>query len=278
MPSPICLIDSTATNNGFNTTPSATVIISLRDKTGVTDWDISCISTDDTLVAADVNLNDLTIDDLTKTASLNVSDHTRGAAYIFQSKINNGIDTNGNVQENYTTTFSIYSIGTNTYRLIPVNQTVEGNATFGWVEDLNNLLSDEYTDFNGDYDFGSNSVETTGHLACETLETDIGGGGNTILGAEYYNTFFISDIVTFIIPDGYEYSTYIVDDLDDITLPAASPSFNGRLITISNQRFSACRIYGNFSGSRTHLNLGACEGATIISYGTKWYPAHSIVP
>ena len=275
MPSPICLVNGTATISGFDTTPSATVTISLRDKTGVSDWDISCISTDDDLVAADVNDDDLTIDDLNKTATLAISDHTRGAAYIFQSKINLGLDTNGNTQESYTTTFSIYSIGSNIYRLLPVNQTTEGDATFGWGLDLNNFLSDQYTTF-ADYDFGALDIVTTGSLVCERIGTGTTTANNTILGANYFNTLELSGVVTFTIPDGYTESIFIIDDMDDITMPAVAD--NGRIITITNQRFSACRIYGPFSGGRTHIQMNACEGATLIAYGSKWYPMHSIVP
>jgi hypothetical protein len=142
MPSPICEIQDgagafTATTNGKDVTPANTVTIRLASAAGVGVWDIICITTDETSDAEAVTLA-LVVNQTNKTATFTAP--SSGKAYRFQSRVNNGIDSNGVVQASYTTTFCVYTLTAGSRRVHAVDETFESHATFGWVGDMNSVI------------------------------------------------------------------------------------------------------------------------------------------
>lgn len=140
MPSPACEIKEGAgayqsTDGGFDATPAATVTIHLIDTSART-WTIECISTDETSVAATVTAG-LTLDTPAKTASFTAP--AAGKAYRFRSTVNGGVDARGVAQASYSTTFCVYTL-TGSARVIAVDETTEGDSTFGWIASLNAVL------------------------------------------------------------------------------------------------------------------------------------------
>src|SRR5688572_13110260 len=141
MPSPTCEIDDngggfTATTNGKDVTPAGTVTIRLASAAGVGVWEITCITTDETSDAETVTTS-LVVNQTNKTATFTAP--SSGKAYRFQSRVNNGIDSNGVVQASYTTTFCVYTL-TGGRRVHAVDETFESHATFGWVGDMNSVI------------------------------------------------------------------------------------------------------------------------------------------
>lgn len=138
--SPLCEVKDgagayQATTNGVNVTPTNTVTIHLID-TSADVWSISCVYTDETSDAATVTAA-LTIDPVARTATFTAP--AAGKTYIFQSKVNNGV-ANGRSVSSYTTTFGIYTLTAGGDRVLAANETMEGDATFGWIAVLNGII------------------------------------------------------------------------------------------------------------------------------------------
>jgi hypothetical protein len=136
MVSPACEIKESAgayqsTDGGFDATPAATITIHLID-TSADSWSISCVTTDDTSVAATVT-SGLTINTVARTASFTAP--AAGKAYRFRSQVNGGIGANGRADSSLTTTFCVYTL----------TETTEGDATFGWIVWLNDLVRNPTT-------------------------------------------------------------------------------------------------------------------------------------
>lgn len=139
-PSPNCLVNTLTTENGVDVTASTLVTIQLADTAGVSQWNISCISTDDFNLAATINTG-LSIDLVTKTATFTApATPIDGSALIFQSKVNNGIDPNGVRQSSYVTTFKIAVLTSTGLRIFAFDEAIENNATFGWIPTLNYMI------------------------------------------------------------------------------------------------------------------------------------------
>lgn len=139
--SPTCEVKNGAaayasTTGGVDITPAATVIIRLASTVDVTAWSIQCITTDDTSDASAVTAA-LTIDATAKTATFTAP--AAGKAYRFQSRVNSGVDVNGIARPAYTTTFCVYTLSTGR-RVMAADETTEGDATFGWIKWLNDLI------------------------------------------------------------------------------------------------------------------------------------------
>ena len=126
-----------ATTNGNNATPGNTQTIQLISQAGVSSWSISCIYTDELSSASAVTAA-LVIDNLNKVATFTAP--VAGRAYIFQSRINGGVDVNGVAQPSYTTTFAVYTLTGAAARVICTGETTEGNPTAGWVAPINVLI------------------------------------------------------------------------------------------------------------------------------------------
>lgn len=142
-PSPLVLINSTPQINGVNVTQGTIPTVSLASNAGVYAWDFVCIGTDETNNAATVN-SSISINHASNTGTFYAGGGGDtsgfGQAFIFRSTINNGVDINGVVQPSYTTTFGVYVTGIDGYRVGATNETVEGDASYGWVSKFNPRL------------------------------------------------------------------------------------------------------------------------------------------
>ncbi len=141
MVSPLCQVKEGAgayasTTNGVNVTPSATITIHLID-TSADSWSISCASTDELSVAADVTAA-LTINTTLKTATFTAP--AAGSVYRFRSVVNGGVDSQGVVRSSYSTTFCVYTLSSTGNRAIAADETTEGNSTFGWLTAVNAVV------------------------------------------------------------------------------------------------------------------------------------------
>lgn len=135
-PDPTCTINGLTSVGGQNVTASSTVTIQLANLAGVNSWSISCIGTDETNVSSTIT-SSLVINTTTKTATFTAP--AAGSALIFQSKVNGGVDINGVSQAAYTKTFGVYVPSPSGFRLAAVNETTEGDASYGWVSKLNRV-------------------------------------------------------------------------------------------------------------------------------------------
>lgn len=129
-----------SSDGGFDATPAATITIHLID-TSADSWSISCISTDDTSVAATVT-SGLTIDTVARTASFTAP--AAGKAYRFQSVVNGGVNGQGRSDSSYTTTFCVYTL-TGGRRVLAADETTESDATFGWIASYNDMVRNPTT-------------------------------------------------------------------------------------------------------------------------------------
>jgi len=137
MASPNCLVNGTATTNGVNVAKNSAVTIQLADIAGAKTWLIQCLSTDDHQVAATITAS-LSINSITKTATFTSPNVTDGAALVFESKVNGGLDANGRVDASLTTRFGIFVLtDAGSLRVGAFDETLEGNASFGWTAKFN---------------------------------------------------------------------------------------------------------------------------------------------
>jgi hypothetical protein len=162
-PSPTCEVRDgagayAATAGGVDVTVGNTITIRLSSQTDVDSWLIQCATTDDTSDAGTVTAS-LSIDATLKTATFTAP--AAGKAYRFRSRVNQGIDRNGVAQASYETTFCIYTLVSGR-RVMAADETTEGNATFGWIVWLNDMIRD----------FGS------------------GGGGSSAVGGNYQVQYY----------------------------------------------------------------------------------------
>lgn len=154
MASPICTVNGLSTTNGINIENNDSVTIRLADSAGVKQWSITCINTDDLQSKAFIN-SILSVNQVTKTATFTATDAgENGAAFIFESKINNGVDSNGRADSSLTTRFGIYILTVAGVRVAALDETIEGNSEFGWVVKFNDVIRN----FGGGGNVGSASA------------------------------------------------------------------------------------------------------------------------
>ena len=142
MPSPICEVREGAgafqsTTHGVDVSAGAQLTIRLADQSDVQSWSIQCVTTDETNDAEALTAA-LAIDSATKTATFTAP--APGSALRFRSLINNGLDANGVVDDDYETTFCIYLPTADGRRVIAADETTEGHPDFGWIEPLNKII------------------------------------------------------------------------------------------------------------------------------------------
>lgn len=140
--SPLCEVKNGAaayasTTSGVDITVGATIVIRLASTVDVTAWSIECVTTDDTSDASAVTAS-LVIDSTLRTATFTAP--AAGKAYRFRSRVNSGIDVNGIARPAYTTTFCVYTLTAAARRVIAADETTEGDATFGWIKWINDLI------------------------------------------------------------------------------------------------------------------------------------------
>lgn len=121
---------------GVDITPTNTIVIRLASTADVDAWLIDCLTTDD-LSDKDTVTASLVIDTTLRTATFTAP--AAGRTYRFRSRVNSGLDRNGVAQPTYTTTFCLYTVK-NGRRKWAVDETTEGNATFGYITQFNALI------------------------------------------------------------------------------------------------------------------------------------------
>jgi hypothetical protein len=183
LPSPLVLINGSPQVNGYNAIAGDTVTVSLASNYGVYTWDILCIGTDELNTAASVNAT-LVINPASMIATFTMPNNDGyGTALIFQSTINNGMDVNGLVQSIYTTTFGVYVLTTAGNRVGAQNETIEGNAIYGWLTKFNPIarimLADEIT-FAGDLSGNHSSQNVIGLYGASIPQAGSLTVGNTL--------------------------------------------------------------------------------------------------
>lgn len=137
MTSPICTVNGSTTGDGVNVAKNSTVTIAIADTAGVKSWSLQCLSTDDLLVASNIT-SGLSINTTTKVATFTSPNTTVGAALIFESKVNGGLDINGRVDDSLTTRFGVFVLTDDgSLRVGAFDETTEGNASFGWTAKFN---------------------------------------------------------------------------------------------------------------------------------------------
>ncbi len=142
MPSPICDVREGAgayqsTTYGVDVSADAAITIRLADQSDVQSWSIQCVTTDETNDAEALTAA-LAIDSATKTATFTAP--APGSTLRFRSLINNGLDANGIVDDDYEATFCIYVPTPDGKRVIAADETTEGHPDFGWIEPLNKII------------------------------------------------------------------------------------------------------------------------------------------
>lgn len=140
--SPICEVKDgaaayVATTSGVDVTVGNTIVIRLASTVDVSTWLIECATTDDTSSASAATAA-LSIDSTLRTATFTAP--AAGKAYRFRSRVNNGLDVNGIADASLETTFCIYTLTTGSRRVVAADETTEGDATFGWIKWLNDLI------------------------------------------------------------------------------------------------------------------------------------------
>lgn len=176
MTSPICTVNTFSTINGTNVTPASTVTIQLASTTGVDLWSISCIGTDETSDAAAIT-SSLSVNYVTKTATFTAPASAK--ALLFRSMVNNGLDRNQRVDPSLITTFEVYTAATNADRVMAVNERNEGNALFGWITIINNLVRNGGGGGGGGAGTGIYVAANTGGLTAGNVITGAANAGDT---------------------------------------------------------------------------------------------------
>ena len=227
-PSPLVLINSQSQlPNGVNVTDGSTVTIALASSNGVYSWNVECIGTDDSNSASAVNAT-LVINSAAQTATFTAPNTDGyGAALIFRSQVNNGIDINGLVQPYLTTTFGVY-IPVVGLRLGAQNETIEGNATYGWLTKYNDAVR------GGAFSGGVLSGDVTGSIS-----------NNKVNGIDGYL------LPSLPVLDGYLNWTGSAWKYSTITLPTSLPP-NGS-------------AGGDLGGTYPNPTVVALQGNAIIS-------------
>ena len=137
MTSPICTVNGNTTGNGVNVAANSAVTIAIADTAGVKSWSLRCISTDENHIAATIS-DGISIDQITKTATLTSPNATTGAALIFESEVNGGLDVNGRKDPSLTTRFGVFVLTSpGSLRVGAFDETTEGDASFGWTSKFN---------------------------------------------------------------------------------------------------------------------------------------------
>lgn len=137
MPSPTCTVNATATTSGVDVAASSTPTIALVSASGVSVWSIECIGCDEANSVATINAS-LSVNQVAKTATF-TAPSALGSAVIFRSRVNQGIDVNGNAQDSYTTTFKVAVLTAGNDRVGALNETTE-NGTGGWAAIVNKII------------------------------------------------------------------------------------------------------------------------------------------
>jgi flagellin-like hook-associated protein FlgL len=247
-PSPLVLINGSPQANGINVARGSTVTVTLASNAGVYAWDLVCIGTDELSSVSTVNAS-VNINHAINSATFTMPDGY-GSAVIFRSVVNNGVDINGVVQTNYSTTFGVYVVGTDgTTRVGAQNETIEGDASFGWVSKFNPFLRNLPTIFSH---MIANVVKPASGYTLQPYDFFI--GPNNISGA-------VTLYLPITPPEG---TTYIIADIN-YAAGANHISINTNGSTIDGSAGPYALITNNSVVAVTYLSLmSAAPGWKII--------------
>lgn len=138
--SPICSVKDGPgaygpTTNGVNVTASNTISIQLTDPSGVVDWFLEVVGTDETSTDPTLtNVNAVTKKVVSPVATVTFTMAAgTGRAYLFRSTVS---DAGGSA----VTQFALYTLTSQGTRVAAAGETTEGNTTFGWTTTLNPVL------------------------------------------------------------------------------------------------------------------------------------------
>jgi len=287
MPSPICLVNGYSSLNGYDTTPSQFITISLADDSGVNSWELKCIGTDNLITSVAINAL-LSHNTLTNVYTFTTPAVALGSAIIFQSKINNAKDINGNYQNSYITNFELFSIGTYGYRLVAQNQSTEADTIDGWAPDINDILANG---IHAGSTVTSSYLTTTGNLTVNDLETTDTNPSN-IFGIVQLQTRITGGALTDIYLDNYMYDRLVFcENTVNTNINLSSHVDVGRMLTIINATYdpgpgayklvhiipyAGQAIYINTAPytTTTDLVLPTRQSITLVSDGTNWHYAN----
>lgn len=120
------------TTNGIDVAPGDVVTIKLGSVDGVSQWAITCLSTDETSSASAINAS-LAVNGVTKTATFTVPTGV-GRAFRFESKV---VSSLGSVAR---ATFGIYVPASVGLSVGAMNETTERDGVWGWLTRVNGLV------------------------------------------------------------------------------------------------------------------------------------------
>ena len=121
---------------GVNVTPGNTISIFLQDSSSVSFWSLQIIGVDElTTVPTLTNVNPVThlVATPGSIVTFVVPSGVAGRTYIFSSMVNNG-------GVPFTSTFGIYTLTVDGFRVAAVGERFEGDAVFGWARTVNKFI------------------------------------------------------------------------------------------------------------------------------------------
>ena len=127
-PSPICTINGLTAAGGQNVTAGSTVTIQLVDLSAAS-WTLSVVGVDDTQSMPGPAL---TINNVARSATFTAP--AAGTAVRLQSTVTDG------QSKSYSATLEIYVLTSGGKRVIALGETTEGDATHGWVAQINAII------------------------------------------------------------------------------------------------------------------------------------------
>jgi hypothetical protein len=247
-----------STVGGVDITPAAEIVIRLASTVDVTAWSIQCITTDDTSDASTVTAA-LSIDSTLRTATFTAP--AAGKAYRFQSRVNNGVDVNGVARPSYTTTFCVYTLTSGSRRVIAADETTEGNATFGWIAWINDLIRNP-----------SSGSTTPPGGASNQFQYNDGASFAGASGMRYTPSTFSVTVASMLAMQATLASAMLVAGTGATGFRLVAPVMQGALITGVATLQSA--MLGGLGTAATGFNLvrpiahGAVLGGTTVYTGT----------
>jgi len=279
MPSPICLVNGYSTTNGFDTTPSQLITVSLADETGINSWELKCVGTDNFNTKDAVN-SGLSYNPLSNVYTFTTPNGALGCAFIFQSKINNGKDINGDYQNSYIKRFEVFAIGTYGYRLVAQNQTTEGDTVSGWTPATNDILA---KGIHATCEVSFAYLTTTGNLTVNNIQTTDTHPSN-ILGIVQLQTRVAAGAISSIDLDNAQIDRLVfIETTVETNVNLSMLASEGRTITIVNATsggnlvhiipYAGQSIYINTAPytTTTDLVLPNHQSITIVNDGINWH-------
>ena len=138
-PGPDINPDNTGNPNypsGANVTPGHTISIRLASADSVGQWTLRVVGTDEqTIIPALAGVDPITgiVSTPSTVVTFAVPPGVAGRAYIFQSMVNNGGPA-------YTTTFGVYTLTGDLFRVAAVGERFENDPIFGWARTLTQFI------------------------------------------------------------------------------------------------------------------------------------------